>query len=401
MKKRAVLKLCTSVASSAMTIGLGLGIGYVVYQYAFVETVMPFKLPADGTVAKNFSILNSYRVSMANKKNSNMHVSGTAWSFDWKDNDNDKTNGFDWYLMTNYHVVQDVVESNSNAKVNSSHTVTKPSDFRLEFYTGAGKNYKSLFSESKRDSDVEIWTDYNNTLISSGNDLFSGDRYNLDMALIKIKINENDLQHQKDLFSKDGVNFSLNDDPNSHVSFPYKNWEFKKDRTIKKPIINQDIYIAGNPGDPGKLVGAILEKEKTKWDSSASNFLTSSKNLKYRFIQPNFKTTTSFNDPQTDAPGKWILGHGSSGSAVYMHNYFNKFEAQSTNLNNANTSQLMQELVKSVPVGIFWGGFNSSDKLFSPAFTPLEWNGGSSHNQPTYSIFQNWYNLMYSTKSKN
>lgn len=341
---------------------------------------------------KQFSEKNSFRLrfGVINRK---YYVNGTAWSWYYKKH---SEYVYDWYLMTNFHVVDNVVADTQGLLKTTNGTITATEKlatyyknhfitnydiskstqfFDLMVYNDEDK-FQSIVSAQKRENtenapnvvtqsyikSVDIITDFMNNNI----DLFSEETkssspynyYNLDMALIKIAFDfkgedrflNNDYQkanvYEKYLrLQNEGVNVGM--DTNKNISIAGFPIEPKNDKKNKLVVYNSNYSINST-------------YDFTNLELNSSVLL--------RLKGPYYYTT----QPEEN----FLLSGGASGSAVYQPS--NPYEL----LNWDNI----------LPIGIYWGG--STDILdsskFSPSLLPFIFSNGYIQ----YNIFDNFTNCL-------
>lgn len=353
---------------------------------------------------EDYSQRHSYKVQL--RISDNKASNGTAWSWYWKQQQSNSSL-YDWYLITNFHVVNEAIaynlqltteDSSSNvvipntaALLNAYHNqykftfdnknVLDESWFSLyRWKTGSTKDeYTQLLGNSNSMirncvKEFSIIADFENNdidLFSKLNNQNTAQDYNLDMALIKITF---------DFSSYENPNI-----PNENPSIPNENPIIQsyspvsnfQNATIAERIYNENlkIFIAGHPVAKQKLVGVEMDS---------------------KFI-PDYKSLESFDDPilkKLKAPylysskdyNNFPLSGGASGSAVYQDiNYpINS---------NPNPIQTIDWTTK-VPVGIYWGGQTVSS-IMKPSFIPFIVTNTAYGG---YNIFDNFIVAVNSNK---
>lgn len=346
---------------------------------------------------EDYSQRHSYKVQL--RISDNKASNGTAWSWYWKQQQSNSSL-YDWYLITNFHVVNEaiaynlqlttedssnnVVIPNTAALLNAYHNqykftfdnknVLDESWFSLyRWKTGSTKDeYTHLLGNSNSIlrncvKEFSIIADFENNdidLFSELNNQNTAQDYNLDMALIKITF---------DFSSYENPNIP-NENPIIQSYSPVSNFQ---NATIAERIYNENlkIFIAGHPVAKQKLVGVEMDS---------------------KFI-PDYKSLESFEDPilkKLKAPylysskdyNNFPLSGGASGSAVYQDiNYpINS---------NPNPVQTI-DWTKKVPVGIYWGGQTVSS-IMKPSFVPFI---VSNTAYGGYNIFNNFLVAVNSNK---
>lgn len=307
----------------------------------------------------DFSLRNSFKVEfqitpLPEGGGSYLTTGGTAWSWYYKKHSEYQ---YDWYLMTNLHVVNNAVSFINNF----GGMVTNPSGL-IEWYKNnqvtklppnyifylskwtENNNYKVLATTSKNINDdlavkpesiknVEIITDFNNDSV----DLFSKSDesgkvlYNMDMALIKFE-------------------FDFSSRPN-HLQESYKRpnvfatYESEKQKWIDNKFNdNQNIFVGGHPSAQNKL---IYYEFTPPFD------------IEYGLLNYNDRILELLKAPYFHSKN-WVpdykLTEGASGSAIYQ-----KLLNQSFSWSNI------------VPIGIYWGGLAPYDggTEFKPSLIPF------------------------------
>lgn len=360
---------------------------------------------------EDYSQRHSYKVQL--RISDNKASNGTAWSWYWKQQQSNSSL-YDWYLITNFHVVNEaiaynlnlttedssnkVVISNAAALLDAYHNkykftfdnnnVLDESWFSLyRWKTGSTKDgYTHLLGNSNSTlrncvKEFSIIADFENNNI----DLFSklniqnnAQDYNLDMALIKITFDFSPYENPGIPNDNPGI-------PNENPDIPNENpiiqsyspvLNFQNSTTAERIYKeNKKIFIAGHPVAKQKLVGVEIDS---------------------KFI-PDYKSLESFEDPilkKLKAPylyssndyTNFPLSGGASGSAVYQDiNY--PIDS------NPNPVQTI-DWTKKVPVGIYWGGQTTTNTM-KPSFVPFivtnQAYGG-------YNIFNNFIDAVNSNK---
>ena len=336
---------------------------------------------------EDYSQKHSYKVQL--RISDNKASNGTAWSWYWKQQQSNSSL-YDWYLITNFHVVNEAIaynlnlttEDNSNkvvisnpaALLNAYHNqykftfdnknVLDESWFSLyRWKTGSTKDgYTHLLGNSNSTlrncvKEFSIIADFENNnidLFSKLNNQNTAQDYNLDMALIKITFDFSPYENPGIPNDNPGI-------PNENPDIPNENpiiqsyspvLNFQNAATAERRYNeNLKIFIAGHPVAKQKLVGVEIDS---------------------KFI-PDYKSLESFEDPilkKLKAPylyssndyTNFPLSGGASGSAVYQDiNY--PIDS------NPNPVQTI-DWTKKVPVGIYWGG-QSTTNTMKPSFIPF------------------------------
>ena len=360
---------------------------------------------------EDYSQKHSYKVQL--RISDNKASNGTAWSWYWKQQQSNSSL-YDWYLITNFHVVNEaiaynlnlttedssnkVVISNAAALLDAYHNkykftfdnnnVLDESWFSLyRWKTGSTKDgYTHLLGNSNSTlrncvKEFSIIADFENNnidLFSKLNNQNTAQDYNLDMALIKITFDFSSYENPGIPNDNPGI-------PNENPDIPNENpiiqsyspvLNFQNSTTAERIYKeNKKIFIAGHPVAAQKLMGVEID---SKFD-------------------PDYKSLESFEDPilkKLKAPylyssndyTNFPLSGGASGSAVYQDiNY--PIDS------NPNPVQTI-DWTKKVPVGIYWGG-QSTTNTMKPSFIPFivtnQAYGG-------YNIFINFIDAVNSNK---
>ena len=336
---------------------------------------------------EDYSQKHSYKVQL--RISDNKASNGTAWSWYWKQQQSNSSL-YDWYLITNFHVVNEaiaynlnlttedssnkVVISNAAALLDAYHNkykftfdnknVLDESWFSLyRWKTGSTKDgYTHLLGNSNSTlrncvKEFSIIADFENNdidLFSKLNNQNTAQDYNLDMALIKITFDFSSYENPGIPNDNPGI-------PNENPDIPNENpiiqsyspvLNFQNSTTAERIYKeNKKIFIAGHPVAAQKLMGVEID---SKFD-------------------PDYKSLESFEDPilkKLKAPylyssndyTNFPLSGGASGSAVYQDiNY--PIDS------NPNPVQTI-DWTKKVPVGIYWGG-QSTTNTMKPSFIPF------------------------------
>lgn len=394
------------IVSAALLTATGIGCYFVVKQYIlplFSQTKQPVdtisdwdKLPPE---FKSFSEKNSLKIELPTMLDRSV-IAGTAWSWYYKKN---SENLYDWYLMTNFHVVnetiaytQDLTEIKTDAE-NNPNVVIKDSKQLLDYYStntstniykkNSPSNKNKTFSLRKFDfktngytdvirynsfiESIDIITDFNNDSI----DLFSKSNeagsvlYNLDMALVKISMNfESDKTLLDTKYQRVNTFDNYLKSSNQNIIFDDNN--NKEEANYKKT------FIAGNPVKHNKLIGTELS---TNFQLQYSSLNHGDSAVLSKLRAPYFYSLTNYKD--------FTLSGGASGSAVYQ------------GIDN-NTN-----LDKVIPVAIYWGGrtYGSNDNpnslVFSPSLIPFVIESISPTGQRlSVNVFENFKNSIYNKK---
>ena len=360
---------------------------------------------------EDYSQKHSYKVQL--RISDNKASNGTAWSWYWKQQQSNSSL-YDWYLITNFHVVNEAIAYNLNLTTedNSNKVVISDANALLDAYhnkykftfdnnnvldeswfslyrwkTGSTKDgYTHLLGNSNSTlrncvKEFSIIADFENNdidLFSKLNNQNTAQDYNLDMALIKITFDFSPYENPGIPNDNPGI-------PNENPDIPNENpiiqsyspvLNFQNSTTAERIYKeNKKIFIAGHPVAKQKLVGVEIDS---------------------KFI-PDYKSLESFEDPilkKLKAPylyssnnyTNFPLSGGASGSAVYQDiNY--PIDS------NPNPVQTI-DWTKKVPVGIYWGG-QSTTNTMKPSFIPFivtkQAYGG-------YNIFNNFIDAVNSNK---
>ncbi len=337
---------------------------------------------------KQFSEKNSFRLRFGVIKRK-YFTNGTAWSWYYKKH---SEYVYDWYLMTNFHVIDNVVADtqgllNSNGTITATgrleeyyknnfitnYDVSKTTQFFDLMVYNDQEQFQSIVSAQKRDNigyspnmvtqtyikSLDIITDFKNNNI----DLFSKENlpspynyYNLDMALIKIS------------FDFKGENRFLNE-KYQKVNVFEKYLKLKNENANIGLDTNKSVSIAGFPIEKNNI-------NKNKLVIYNSNY---SINPTYNYINLDFNSSIL---PRLKGPyyymkkseANFLLSGGASGAAVYQLQDPYEF------LNWDNI----------LPIGIYWGGIADilDNSRFLPSFLPFIFD----NNYVQYDIFENFKN---------
>ncbi|WP_412032109.1 DUF31 family putative serine protease [Malacoplasma muris] len=347
---------------------------------------------------KDFSQNNTFRLRFG-VQDGKYFTEGTAWSWHVVDKN---ANNFDWYLMTNLHVVDNVVAdisgnwNNGNINVGALRTYyqnnyvsTFPiSDskepFQLVSYSNNNTaqaiinvNPKIGLNESSPNyipnapnvvdkthvKSIKIIHDFNNDNIELFSKTTNGTskNYNLDMAIVKISLS-----------------FGANTDylnPN-YVKKPIYQKFLNLNKQAKNVDSNNGINISGIPYNSSKP-----KETKIVNFNSISNV---NPRYEYSNLLYNSSVLSDLRGPYyylTLPENKFQLTGGASGSAVYQledpYNYV--------------------DYDKIIPVGIYWGHDSNRNGLYQspdntmPSFLPFVFNG-SNNDDAHYNIWENFYN---------
>ncbi|WP_022935358.1 hypothetical protein ACJA28_00165 [Mesomycoplasma moatsii] len=340
---------------------------------------------------KEFSSDNSFKVDLQSSdiiNGAGFQTSGTAWSWYYE---NINSNTYDWYLMTNFHVVNDAIAYVKNFTtqndLNKPPVISQPNNL-LNYYSqnsitniwDSNKSY--LFSLSKWSSNfynpiittrkqfnyndktlnfqdiksIDLITDFDNKNIN----LFSKENdYNLDMSLIKIRV---DLSNKK---------YLINDFKCPNIYDIYENKYTQEEKNNIHVSNEKKTYIAGNPYAKKELVGVVLEKQK--WSKNESNVDKNDPFLD-KLKAPYYYSIYWYEN--------FALSSGASGSAVYQ---IDDFVYENDSYKN------IEYLSNLVPIGIYWGGTKIIDsENFKPSFIPFVIDN-------KYNIFDNFKNYLNPT----
>ncbi len=381
-----------------------------------VQKVPPFDWKDYSSTEREFFERNSYKVwfqsgvELRPQGEMVSYSQGTAWSF--YIDDQSSGNFVDWYLMTNFHVVNAPLWFNTGMPAYGQvpnhqaypHVVNINSQFCLQDTSNA--SYRSLFSKDigynlnnlgfgkgliDNNANVSVITD-NSLIANSGDtlDLFSNSIanpanssssfYNLDMALIKIRMTKANYNKQIGYFNQiaDPYGYWLNNRATAEkqIKIQTVRKNLKIDGRIENHAVNvQPFTISGNPGSQNRLVAQnisgdsmyeenIYTKNGVEWNDKSTP-----EPVYFPYLQKlqarNYRTQFALKP--------WILSAGASGSAVYQG---------SSVKNNASNPKSV------VPVGIYWGGGTpvGDPDAFIPMFTPFI--------NEQYNIFSNFQEAL-------
>ncbi len=318
----------------------------------------------------DFMSLNSYKVEFKwetpaeNNQVIVTTVSGTAWSWYYTYTNNE----FVWYLMTNFHVVNDFIYwlsgENSNYLNTQSFEINNTNkEFIMKNWS---KNNKySEIDLSKNCNSISVIVDNKTNSANLNPNLFSNqvnsvNRYNLDMALIKLTFSGN---HTQTMIDK-------------NIQNPFKTYLNNKDFKGFNNSTNSNTIIGGNPVDGNKLVVQRLRDENWKENYNNVNIsIDNNTNFAEKqlaeLIAPYTYTNNYFSN--------WELTGGASGSAVYQIN------ADSNTYNEDYFDKQSIYEVQMMPVGIYWGAYVSNN-LLAPSIIPFVSN--------SYNVFENFESFI-------
>lgn len=364
--KAVIKKVLLITLSATLALGVCAASGYLIYsQISKNQNQTTFSIPSEDPLSKisknlsNWFVNNSLRVSLqtSSPKNDLIEISqGTAWSWYYKWNDNDKN--FVWYIMTNYHVVSGACRyiaslSNESSGINEySYLINMPEKnyFNLEWNVWGTKTYQSVFETNGRPISAQIITDNNNSDIK----LFSNNNnYNLDMALIKMTFSQNLTPYFE------------------NINNPLQNY-LSNQNLYQENYNKGESIIVGNPANTGYLTGGLIESDNT-WITFVHNLSGEEDEMIKQLKAPYQVTLRPYKN--------WRLNEGSSGSAIYQNKNFNNIDS----------------LNGSIPSGIYWGGFtstNTENSYFYPSYIPFIFNDEGIE----YNIFNDFYLNWISNK---
>lgn len=340
---------------------------------------------------KEFSSNNSFKVDLQSSDiNSGNFIvtSGTAWSWYYE---NVNSNIYDWYLMTNFHVVNDAIAYVNNFTTqsvwNKPPIISQPENL-LNYYSQNSitniwdpnkayifslnkwsfNSYQPIITTTRQSSyndktlnfrdikSIDLITDFDNKNIN----LFSRENeYNLDMSLIKIRL---DLSNKKHL---------INDFKCPNIYDIYENKYTQEEKNNVHVSNKKKTYIAGNPFEKRELVGVVLEKQN--WNKNENNIDKDDPFLN-KLKAPYYYSLVWYKD--------FPLTSGASGSAVYQ---IDDFVYENDNYKN------IEYLSNLAPIGIYWGGAKIIDSEdFRPSFIPFVIDN-------KYNIFDNFKNYLNPT----
>ncbi len=343
------------------------------------NNVDKFIEPIEESEYRDFSQKNSFKIELqsSNAIGGQYYVSqGTAWS--WYYDQIDKYT-YDWYLMTNLHVVNDavafqcgytniynndlIVDNNKlkNYYVTAIDTPYKTSNYftlsKWSDYSATSGSYNNILDTQQNGSkiisrdqikSIDIITDCNNNSI----DLFSSNNYNLDMSLVKISLNFTSKPYLIDNLLANNIA------PNTFDLYEKSTLEQKnEDLYFDK---NKYIYIAGHPANEKRLISILFNPQQ--WMLTIEDW---SKNPNNSEVLKQLKEPCYFS---LDYYANFKLTSGASGSEVFQVN------------------QDGDNLSTKIPIGIFWGGVEKNESSFKPSFIPFEMN----YSGINYNIFDNF-----------
>lgn len=396
------------ILSVALLAGTGIGCYYVVKDYILplfsqkkqpIDTILDWnKLPKE---FKTFSEKNALKIELPTMSN-DVVIAGTAWSWYYKKNSNSL---YDWYLMTNFHVVnetvaytQDLTElkvednkpvitvkdpsalldyysKNTSTNIYKKNVVSnKNKRFGLKKFNFNNNSYSNLITyDNSFVEAIDIITDFNNDKI----DLFSKSNgsvteYNLDIALIKISMN---FENHEGLLKSEYQRVNTFD---NYLKNSYKSIKFD-DNNNKQEANYVKTFIAGNPAEGPKENQRLIGTELSTNFELRHATLNHDDPVLSKLKAPYYYSLTNYKD-------FGLLG-GSSGSAVYQ----------------GIDSNPNLDWTKIIPVGIYWGGRtyagnndNGNSSVFSPSLIPFIFESKSITGQSLMlNVFENFRNSFY------
>lgn len=304
-----------------------------------------------------FSQNNSFKVQTGRAGQGTM--AGTAWTWYYKKTGN---YSYDWYLMTNYHVVQQMIENSlkNYNQTNGTSELKKGSLNIIQLSKYSNNEYVPFLNSSDRSSpkpniisyddikSINFISDNNNEILELFSD--SSKNYNLDIAMIKISL---------DFSTRNDKNDLINNHKSPNVWEMYQKLsEEEKNKFDFLNLKNSDkqphIYISGNPVSLKKLVQQYISYDKYQWDNQNSSWIS------------DYIPADKFN-----------IYPGSSGSAAYY------LPNNNINLNNI------------VPIGIYniyWPDSNDNVTGYSPGWCPFVYNSNTNKHWNIFDNFQNYLN---------
>lgn len=387
--KKSLLSIFAIISLVAISgAAIGVGVYYIVkgMKDKEIKNVNPFTWQDMGTKLKEFSKYNSFKVQLITNQVGNAYTvsSGTAWSFFLDQTNNDVY----WYLLTNFHVVNNALAYNqtsnpTNPSLVYNHNIPITKGFALAYTNEQTKDntsdyqYKNLFSQKWpnswtgglgliRDNDfsINVISDISNKNNNSDDlNLFSNstnnlnDYYNLDMSILKIKFKKTIFNSYSNIFNK--------------IANPYQTY-LNNGNNVNRVSSNKYTYIAGNPAKAEQLVAAAIAPSGIELESRATFLLVN--NVNNDPLMANLNNLYFRSWISKDYYRNWILSEGASGSAVY----------QFDNVPVGNDTNLLEVL----PVGIYWGGGSRGDS-FKPCFIPFV--------DDNYNIYNNFGTFLTSS----
>lgn len=378
----------------------------------FFKDPNPSNQPAQ--TFKDFSQRNSFRIRMqtlgptnANDPTSIWAEAGTAWSLYFTKK---YENMYDWYLMTNFHVLYKSVSYakgfttppgiNHGVTINEvelvkylqNNNVTtfdhQKTFLNLATYDFYSEQYKSLLltddipqfdTTNKHENyvtkdmikSIQVITDYQNKNIelfskvdSSGNTI-----YNLDAAILKLTL---DFTGKPNFLNKNYQRPNL-------IEQYRKNKQYYIDNNFD-PKLSTGVSIAGNPASGKKLMPVNI---KSEFD------------LKYESLMIGSYTLNNLYGPyqwsRKYSEVKDALSPGASGSAVY--------QLKNNDFYNENQQYMWDKIL---PAGIYWGGqavngigFDPDNNYWDTSFVPFIWSGKTDKNVDlSYNVWDSFINNL-------
>ncbi len=395
----------TLITASCVAVGFG---SYMIASGTNVFAPIPPTITVDPPDWTNFTVAekefwqkNSFRVYFGA---GNSVSQGTAWSF--YIDDKSEHDVVDWYLATNFHVVNGCLYYNDNkADIPNglvyNHVVHLKSNTVFALQDTIEKNdgkqvYRSLFTHAigggmtvggvstilpannnfDNNADVTIITD-NSRVPNSGDllNLFSNsidnislkgsEYYNLDMALFRIRMKRSVYNNNSAIFS--------------NIANPYGYWlNHGKNNNLITFQKSEDTFIGGNPASQYQLIAQSLRGDSFTLERSYTNLRVSPEgDSVQRELARNMGCIHTKNWYTNSFITNWLLSEGASGSAVY--------QAPFTNRDNPD-ARIDPKTV--VPVGIYWGGGQNPSNAdeFKPMFNPFV--------TAQYNVFENFENAL-------
>ncbi len=349
---------------------------------------------------KEYSTNNSFKIQLYTSKDANSATisSGTAWSWYWKEHQNN-SKLYDWYLITNFHVVNDAIAYSLNLnEKDANHNVVITESNANKLLESYKNNYKFVFDKNEISlkkwkennnyienenyidildnlrnyiKELNIITDFQNDNINlfsekenNNNIINDAQEYNLDMALIKMTF--------------DFTNFTNNNNISyqNNISYPILNYKNSIDKNIKYDK-NLKVFIAGNPANKKNLVGVEINSEFRNDEKSLidiPDLILKKLKAPYLYSKDNYDN--------------FPLSEGASGSPVYQDSNYK--------INGEVNLNLPIDWIKKIPIGIYWGGQTIGIQM-KPSFIPFIVNGTLA-NGVNYNIFDNFISAINDNK---
>ena len=316
---------------------------------------------------------------------------GTCWSWYYAINQN--TNMFEWYLMTNFHVVNsfcyDIWNKDSNQLNkygyldNMVFNIDNPKQhFKIFNWLLKTNNYSEIETSNIVDADIIVdnkMDDKNrNPTLFSNYTTIPSKRYALDMSLIRLTFNtdfsnqlhEYNVMNPYELYLTNQIHYNIN--------------RFSE---LESPT-----YIAGNPHKNNSNVydnSFVSAEIKYTWLLSYSNLVVQGNDEGIEALR-NLRAPYMYTDIFYK---NWKLTAGSSGSPVFQKPKDMTVEKFS----NLTIDQILSQII---PVGIYWGGqehrTNNGLIEIKPSIIPFIFDDITNNQYAKYNVFRNFENCYKS-----